>query len=265
MFSKIAVTTRSRRIVSLESHLWKKKTEKIGHIRLLIATALGLMAMLAIADYVRAVATPPLIISTVGAHASQLNEPGAEYAIAIPQEFRQQLSVSAANYSSYMRVAHDSDAISMDVPTEWKDIETGKWTYRGRDVGWFIAASGNLDAFRSTRSEPGIFIGVSRVLAQMRDEQGVMTFEQGSFAQRCQRQGRYAYKDLFYGGQYDLYASCIAGGRNRMVVVALPANRQFLILLRVTVVSEADLQAATRIFQTFQVVGDPDDHSHDEH
>jgi hypothetical protein len=261
MLSKVTLTTQLKGLAVFQYFLNRKKTNKLSYLNALLAIALLLFSMTALAGSVAAGPVPPTASGAV-APGSQLTGPGAGYAFTFPQEFRAELSASQQAYSGYVTVKDDSEAITVDVPTAWNDVETGRWMYRGRDVGVFIAASADLQAFNSRKPEPGVFIGVSHTLAHEGNDQGILNFEQNGHAQGCKRQGRSNYKDPFYAGQSDLYVQCAAGGRNRMVVVALPANREWLILLRITAKSDADLQAATKIFQTFQVLGDPE---HDEH
>jgi len=154
----------------------------------------------------------------------------------------------------------------MEIPTVWRDIDMGPWLYQGKEVGMLLAASADLQNFYTTKSEPGVFIGVSHQLAQMYDPESLLNLEKGVFSKKCKPKERKDYQDLFYTGRYDTYIECVKGNHNLLVAVATTPDRRVLILLRITVVSDADLEAAARIFQTFQSPGAPQsDDDHDEH
>lgn len=167
-------------------------------------------------------------------------------------------------YSGYTRVTDNEEKITVQVPVEWSDIETGAWTYQGRDVGVFVAASGDLANFYSSRSQPGVFIGVSNALARTYGEAGLLGLEKRDLSRQCAHKGRFDYKNQFYAGQYDQFANCATGTPNLLVFTTATADQKSLIMLRIVLVSDADLEAADMIMNTFQVLGDPElDEHHD--
>ena len=182
----------------------------------------------------------------------------------LPSAIQEQsdLAQGPSAYSGYTQVTDNEEKITVQVPIEWNDIETGAWTYKGRNVGVFVAASGDLANFYSTRSQPGVFIGVSHSLAQAYNRDGLLGLEKRDFSNRCRYKGRFDYKNQFYTGQYDHFTNCAAGTPSLLVFTTASADQKSLILLRIVVVSEADLEAADTIINSFQVLGDParDDH-----
>lgn len=180
-------------------------------------------------------------------------------------EDRSVFAQGPASYSGYTRVTDSEEKITVQVPIEWNDIETGAWTYQGRDVGVFVAASTDLAGFYSTRSQPGVFIGVSHSLAHTYNENGLLGLEKSSLARQCLHKGRFDYKNQFYAGQYDQFTNCATGTPNLLVFTTASADRKSLILVRTVLVSEADLEAADMIMNTFQVLGDPEHDDHHDH
>lgn len=236
---------------------------KILHIRPVLALALMLIAALGLNGNIVSAMTHQTTIMRPASSGDQ------RPALVFPQAIRDQISLSGSTaptpYSGYTRVTDNEEAISMDVPVEWNDIETGKWTYKGKEVGVFVAASGDLANFYSTRSQPGVFIGVSQSLARAYNKDGLLDLEKGGFSRQCVYNGRFDYQNLFYTGRYDHYTNCAAGTPNLLVFTTTSADRKFLILLRIVVVSNADLDAAATIFDTFQVLGDPEHDFHHDH
>ncbi|RPI94890.1 MAG: hypothetical protein EHM40_05060 [Chloroflexi bacterium] len=174
----------------------------------------------------------------------------------------QSVLTQGPSYSGYTRVTDNEEKINVQVPVEWSDIETGAWTYQGTEVGVFVAASSDLANFYSTRSQPGVFIGVSHSLAHTYSEDGLLGLEKSDLSRQCLHKARSDYKNQFYAGQYDQFTNCRAGTPNLLVFTTTSADQKSLILLRIVLVSDADLEAADMIMNTFQVLGDPE---HDEH
>ena len=170
-----------------------------------------------------------------------------------------------SSYSGYTRVTDNEEKITVEVPVEWSDIETGAWTYQGREVGVFVAASGDLANFYSTESQPGVLIGVSHSLATTYGEDGLLGLEKRDLSRQCLHKGRFDYQNQFYAGQYDQFTNCATGTPNLLVFTTTSADQKSLILLRIVVVSEADLEAADIIMNTFQVLGDPERDEHHDH
>lgn len=193
--------------------------------------------------------------------------------VQISQQFSLRSAIEARSvlaqgpsYSGYTRVTDNEEKITVQVPVEWEDIETGTWTYKGSEVGVFVAASSDLAGFYSSRSQPGVFIGVSHSLANTYSEAGLLGLEKSDLSRQCLHKARSDYKNQFYAGQYDQFTNCRAGTPNLLVFTTTSADQKSLILLRIVLVSDADLEAADMIMNTFQVLGDPElDEHHDDH
>ena len=161
----------------------------------------------------------------------------------------------SATYSSYVQVTDDSGALTMAIPAEWNDATGEAWVVDDQVVGGTISAAGNLQAFYETWSEPGVFFGASRVLAQTMNEQNMLDHDANDFSGDCVYEGRSPYEDAVYKGVYDHYTNCGGVGTTLIVLSAVPENRGFLILLQVQVVSQADLEALDKILSSFEVIG----------
>jgi serine protease Do len=158
-------------------------------------------------------------------------------------------------YSSYITVNDDSGALVMSIPAEWSDFNGAAWAIDDQVVGGAIRASGSLDNFYNTWTEPGVFFGASRVLAQTMNEQSILDLDIYDFSGDCEYLGRDTYEDAVYTGLYDYYTNCGGVGTEFVNLTAVPANRAFVILLQVQVVSQADLEAVDKILNSFEVIG----------
>lgn len=173
------------------------------------------------------------------------------------------LAQAPSSYSAYTLITDNEEKIRAQVPVEWSDVETGAWTFKGKNVGVFIAASTDLANFYSTRSQSGVLIGVSRSLAQTYDKDGLLGLEKRDLSRQCVHMGRFDYKNQFYAGKYDHFANC-SGTSGLLVFTTASADQRSLIMIRIAVVSEADLEAVDTIINTFQVLGDPERDEHHE-
>ena len=173
------------------------------------------------------------------------------------------LAQTPASYSGYNLITDNEEKIRVQVPVEWGDIETGVWDFKGKKSGVFLAASADLANFYSTRSQSGVLIGVSHSLAQTYDKDGLLGLEQRDLSRQCVHQGRFEYKNQFYSGKYDHFTNC-SGTPGLMVFTTASADGKSLIMIRIAVVSEADLEAVDTIINTFQVLGDPEVDEHHE-
>ena len=171
------------------------------------------------------------------------------------------LAQTPASYSGYNLITDNEEKIRVQVPVEWGDIETGVWDFKGKKSGVFLAASADLANFYSTRSQSGVLIGVSHLLAQTYDREGLLGLEKRDLSRQCVHQGRFDYKNQFYSGKYDHFTNC-SGTPGIMVFTTASADGKSLIMIRIAVVSEADLEAVDTIINTFQVLGDPEQDEH---
>jgi hypothetical protein len=198
------------------------------------------------------------------ASAQEKLEMSQRFSLPLEQQEWSKLAQGPSSYSGYTPITDNEEKITVQVPIEWGDIETGEWTFKNKNVGVFLAASANLGDFYSTRSQPGVLIGVSRSLAQAYNKEGLLGLERRDLSRKCVLKGRYDYQNQFYSGQYDHFTNCATGTPNLLVFTTVSADQKSLIMIRIVVVSEADLEAADTIINTFQVLGDPErDEHHD--
>jgi hypothetical protein len=186
-----------------------------------------------------------------------------------PQVLVDQLALSSFNTQPssvhYVSLTDDVDALSMETPSDWSDIETGPWIVQGQTVGIFIAAAPDLGAFYASRAEPGVFFGASRDLVGSTRVMSpaevtnpvigkVLLDEEGSRQGRCQDGGRFSYRDNFYLGDYDVSLNCASGSRGEITLVTMPPDQQYMMLLRIHITNQADMAAAAHILDTYQVI-----------
>lgn len=236
--------------------------------RPLLLRFLAMLAIVLVAGYLGQRAFDPTATGAQQGGPDNVNRLRAEMRPRLADEILDQVRGQGGRqraYSDYKTITDDSEKISLKVPSEWNDIDIEPWMFQGQRVGWFIAASPDLDDFYSRRAQPGVYLAVSFPLAQWRDQNALLDTEQVEFERQCRRGNRFDYQDAFYVGRYDHYSRCGNGAPNVLVAAVAPQDRRFIALLRIVMTSPADLEAAQRILESIQVLGDPEVDEHHDH
>ncbi len=194
--------------------------------------------------------------------AGQLNGRPLETSFSFESQLGPQISDEGSgttgSYSGYVMVSDDYDSIQVEVPMEWADVNGAYWTDAGEVIGAGISAAGSLDAYYNYWDEPGMFFGASDDLALLAGYVQFLDSRRSYFGDACELDGRYDYEDALYRGKYDLFVDCGGpGGSWFLVLTAVPIDSptDFLILVEVQIVTDADLEAVDHIMDSFQVVG----------
>lgn len=190
----------------------------------------------------------------------QLNGRPLELSFTFANELGDQVAGTGTEggYSEYQTITDDLGAIQMDVPSEWSDIDGRSWE---DDTGAEFAsvfAAPNLEDFQGTWGTPGVKFDVTKDMALIGGYIQVLdTRRQYGFLDVCELDGRYDYNDTVFRGKFDLFVDCANSGAQYLILSAVPIEDPdaFLILLEIQIVTEADLDAADRILNTFNVVG----------
>ena len=160
-------------------------------------------------------------------------------------------------YTSYERVTDDFGSITVEVPSDWVDVDGSPWVSEGKVIGAQIKAAASLDDYFAYWNEPGIFFGASDDLAELGGYIELLDIRRQDFVVPCELDGRYDYEGVFYRGKYDLFTKCGGtGGAWLLVLTAVPKDdsAQYMVMLEVQIVNDSDLEAMDRILDSFEVV-----------
>ena len=167
---------------------------------------------------------------------------------------------TSGNYSDYMWITDDYNAIEVEVPSEWSDVDGSPWLRDDVIIGSWLSAAADLDTFNQSWAVPGITFGASSALLDSfgTTEAWLNAVRDMDYLQACEYAERVNYEDALYVGQYDVYDNC--GGESNMYIslAAVPSddNPAFMIDVAVQIVSEADLIALDYILESFVVAGE---------
>jgi len=165
---------------------------------------------------------------------------------------------STGAYGSYMAVTDDYGAIQIEVPEAWGEVDGSPWIDGGDVIGASIYAAPNLQDFVNSWSQPGVIFNVSDDLARLGGYVQLLDIYRETYLRDCEFDARYDYEDSAFRGKYDVFEKCGgSGGPSQLVLAAVPKvnSTDYLILVAVTVTSDADLDALDRILASFDVVG----------
>jgi hypothetical protein len=171
-------------------------------------------------------------------------------------------STDTSTYANYTLYTDDTGQIQIEIPDEWAEIDGRPWE---ADWGSFtftapsITAAGNLDNYYNTYGESGVFFSASKRLGEIGGYLQLLDGVRGWHEDSCDLNGTYDYgygewEDPLYEGKFDLWENCGAEGTLTLVLAARPkANpTDYLLLLEIKLVKDADLEALDRILASFQ-------------
>jgi serine protease Do len=167
-------------------------------------------------------------------------------------------SGSGDSYGSYVTITDDFNSIVVDVPSDWFEIDGSAWMIDGEVVGAGLTASSDIDGFWNTWDVPGMDFAVSDDLANQLGYLQLLESQSDSFYDECEYDGRYDYDDGIYRGKVDYFVKCGgAGGPGYWILSAVSKSDQFayLILVQVSIFSDADWEAVDQIIASFDVIG----------
>lgn len=154
----------------------------------------------------------------------------------------------------FTSISDDSGVLSVEVPSEWDDVNSGAWEFEEEEVGLFVSASPDLEAYNDTWEVPGMFFGASSSLAEEYDADTLL--DEFDYSEECDYDGRSDYEDVAYTGKVDLWINC--GGRDTafFVVAAMPEDGSIMTFVQTQAVAESDVDVFEQITDTFVVTGD---------
>jgi serine protease Do len=157
----------------------------------------------------------------------------------------------------FMSVTDEYEALYLEVPTSWDQIDGALWTEYWGDL-YFEAASvvaaPDLDAFYSSYAASGVNFAASEDWGNIGGYIGLLDGTKHWFQDSCTIVEREDYEDPVYEGAYDIW-DC---GRNAQVVVIgvrpIADPTAFLALVQVQVTEDADYDALERIIDSFDLI-----------
>jgi serine protease Do len=165
------------------------------------------------------------------------------------------------DYGSYIAIADDSRALTVEVPSDWIEVVGPSWEYTGSVIGATIIASGDLDKFYEGYSEPGVIIQVTNEVDLFGSITNYLDAVQGVWLGYCDSVGdRYPHETELWTAETDFFEGCGVAGENatllQTVMVPKAYPDMYLASVVVLVHTDADISAWGRIVGTLNVVAE---------
>lgn len=152
----------------------------------------------------------------------------------------------------FVTVADDTGVVQVEVPAAWTEVDGTPFEDERGNVYEAVVASSDLAAYRSGWSVPGVNVlasqgAVSNTTPQdLVDELGSTLPQHG-----CVSEGTDAYDDGYHVGLYEYWTDCGPEKAQFLVVGATSVANDYVVLVAVQAVTEADLDAIDRVLGSF--------------
>ncbi len=180
----------------------------------------------------------------------RINESPLVQSFSFRQELGDDLGDEPADeYLDYVEVTDDTGVIVVDVPAAWSDLDG----VPREGFGPSIVAATSVEGYFTTWDAPGVEVAATRNFDGTQLDAVLDSFIEGAPCEVLQRED---YADPLYTGRFQVLDQCDGTNTALLYVVATPPAEDFVIVVIVQVVSDADLGAVDRILATFEVIGD---------
>jgi serine protease Do len=156
-------------------------------------------------------------------------------------------------YSDYVAVSDDSGTITVEVPVDWADVDGRPYVLDDGTELSNVQAAPDLEAFLTRWDVPGLSLTAATDIGAGIDTASLLDEFSADAAAACTDGGRDDYDDGLYTGQVQYFTDCGGTTAATAFIVARPAGDEFIALVQVQMVTEADFAALDRIVATFVV------------
>ena len=151
----------------------------------------------------------------------------------------------------YVRIEHATAEMRVDVPTTWTDVDNNDtWALNDEEIGYSLTASTDIESFTSLELEvPGVFFAASESAVDEYTPDELL--DEYDLSDICEYDGRDDYSDAVYTGVQDFYDSCGDTNAQFAFLAAAADDGSHIVLVQVSALTDEDLDAYTRILETF--------------
>ena len=164
---------------------------------------------------------------------------------------------------TYDLIEHDSGALSVEVPSDWKEQSTSdsegekgrNWSaFLGESAGPAIAAVNDLDAWRNGYDgHKGMYIVVSKKLAQTNTDDELVALGPNDYSSSCEAGDRQDFSRPPYSGKVQEWNHCTGeSDHTALTLAASPEGRECVVLLQIGGYLQADEESIQHTLDTFE-------------
>ncbi len=142
------------------------------------------------------------------------------------------------------------------LPADWTDQESGDWEVDGDVIGTTFAASTDLEAFRATWTEPGLYVRTATGLEEDIDVDEWL--DELDLSENCTKEeGRnkhnHSIYDHSYTGAFDIWSNCEDTENAYAYLVAVSEPLDHIVLIEFQAMSDGDVEAFGVLLESFFV------------
>lgn len=158
----------------------------------------------------------------------------------------------SAATGDFVAISDASGSIHVEVPAAWAEVDGSPFNDQRGNTYQSLVASTNLAAYTTGWSVPGVNVLASQSAvgnttpSELVDEMAASLPQHG-----CVSAGTGDYDDGYHVGLYEYWTSCGPEKAQFLVVGAVSSARDYLVLVAVQAVTEADLDAIDRVLGSF--------------
>jgi serine protease Do len=153
---------------------------------------------------------------------------------------------------NFVNVTDDSGVVTVDVPTDWSDLDGSPFT-DGAGNDWArLVASSDLDAYFSSWGTPGLAVMASQdAVSNMSVDDLLDDTTSALPGSGCTEEARDAFEDSYYSGTFSYWTGCGDTKASYLVVAATDLNQSHAIVVAVQANTDEDLAVADRALGSF--------------
>lgn len=151
---------------------------------------------------------------------------------------------------SYTTITDDTGVLSVEVPTDWADVDGAPVTTEAGREFLDVRASTNLEQFETSWSTSGVTLQASPTTDAASLDPQVIFDSYANLTAQCASGTTDDYSDGVYTGKYQYYSGC-GGQSDYVIVVAYPEDTSYVLVVTVAIASETDLPAIEHVMGSF--------------
>jgi serine protease Do len=165
-----------------------------------------------------------------------------------------------ASYGCFETVKDDYNSIQVDVPCHWNDVDGRAWKFGDENIGPSIWASTDVEKFNTTWTTPGVKFNVTSHVDKVGGGcSSLLDAYQVQYSGTCTPTDRQASEQRGLDVLTELYLGCgSSSGPGLFFYCGVPQNDPdaFLVFFEVLFVTEEDLTAMLRVFDSAQIIAE---------
>lgn len=163
-------------------------------------------------------------------------------------------SVSQTSTGGFTTVEDNDGVVSVDVPAAWNQVDGNKFVDDRNNYFYGVEASSNLEQYQGGWGAVGTSVMASDTAVSNSSPEDLLNWATKSLPESgCVSTGREDYSDALHTGRFEVWTGCGETAATYILVAAKADSGRYLTLVAVQANSEADLDAADRVMNSFTV------------